>query len=50
MKIIVKKNSIYKEVILEDGNTKISTGLLDEDERHALIAEFQSAIDNLSDQ
>lgn len=49
MKIIVKKNSIYKEVFIQDGNTTISTGLLDKDEQEALIFDLQSAIEDLSD-
>lgn len=50
MKIVVRKNSAYKEILIEDGNATIKTGLLDKFEREEIIEEFQNAIDTLREE
>ena len=47
MDIKVTNNGKYREVFFEDLNTKISTGLLDEDERISLVSSLLSAALNL---
>lgn len=47
MNIEVKRFSIYREVVITDGNVTMVSGFLDDEERRAMADHFQSAIDEL---
>jgi hypothetical protein len=47
MKITVRNNSGYKDVSLEEGNTKIDLGMHDTVDSEYLAEEFLRAVDDL---